>query len=178
MILFSLASALLLDLPSQPIKIDGMATASGSPIKYQTSSAKLTTLLFISTECPIANRYAPEMGRIYKDYAGKGVKFFRVYVAGSESDIKAHGSDFKLPMTALLDPKKKLIQQVGARVTPEAVVLNANGKVIYRGRIDDRNVEHGVERPDYRRDLRVALTEALSGKPVSMPETPAIGCFL
>lgn len=173
-----LVAGLLLDLPSKPILLSAAKTPGGAVIKYQVSQAKLTTLLIISTECPIANRYAPEMGRIYKDYSSKGVKFFRVYVNGTENEITKHGSEYKLGMTAILDAKKNLIGQVGAKVTPESVVLDRTGRVVYRGRIDDRNVEHGVERPDYRRDLRVALDEALAGKKVSLPEAPAIGCFL
>ncbi|HLO98459.1 MAG TPA: redoxin domain-containing protein [Fimbriimonas sp.] len=168
----------MLDLPAKPIQLSAAKTPAGTVIKYQVSQAKLTTLLIISTECPIANRYAPEMSRIYKDYSSKGVKFFRVYVAGSAGEINKHGLEYKLGMTAILDSKKDLVGQVGAKVTPEAVVMDRVGKVVYRGRIDDRNVEHGVERPDYRRDLRIALDEALAGKKVSLPEAPAIGCFL
>lgn len=137
-------------------------------------------LLFIAHECPIANRYAPEIARIQKEYSSKGVDFYRVYVMPlKEASIaKAHGEEYKLPFDALLDPNRKLVDAVNATVTPEAAVVGPKGTLLYRGRIDDQNIEHGKIREGYRRDLRVALDEILAGKPVSVKETPAIGCFL
>jgi hypothetical protein len=108
------------------------------------------------------------------------VKAYRVYVAekGLAKDIRKHGKEFHLSMPALLDPNRALVKETGVKVTPEVAVINSFGMLVYRGRIDDQNVEHGVQRNDYRRDLRIALDEVLAGKPVSVPQTIAIGCFL
>jgi hypothetical protein len=66
----------------------------------------------------------------------------------------------------------------GATITPEAVVV-ANGKVVYRGRIDDRYVEIGVERAaPTTHDLADALTATLAGTPIARPITQAVGCFI
>jgi thiol-disulfide isomerase/thioredoxin len=40
---------------------------------------RATVLVFISTECPYSNRYAPEIQRIYKEFAAKDVRFWLVY---------------------------------------------------------------------------------------------------
>jgi hypothetical protein len=54
----------------------------------------------------------------------------------------------------------------GATITPEAVVVDPQGRVLYRGRIDDRYVSLGLERPvATRRDLDEALTDITVGKP-------------
>ena len=77
------------------------------------------------------------------------------------------------------DRDHTLVKMAGATITPEAVVLDARQRVVYRGRIDDRFVELGRERPAAtRRDLRNALTAALAGKPVSPAKTQAVGCFI
>jgi hypothetical protein len=79
---------------------------------------------------------------------------------------------------AVRDPKLALVKFAGATVTPEAVVVVA-GKVVYRGRIDDRYVDLGRERPaPTRRDLFDALTAILDGKPVPLAKTQAVGCFI
>ena len=50
---------------------------------------------------------------------------------------------------------------------------------MYRGRIDDRFVDLGLERPSpTRRDLAEAIAAVLAGKPVDQPRTQAVGCFI
>jgi hypothetical protein len=63
-------------------------------------------------------------------------------------------------------------------VTPEAAVY-ANGRVVYHGRIDDRYVDLGLERPAPTvHDLDDALTAVLAGRPVEHPVTQAVGCYI
>ncbi|MFM9872334.1 MAG: redoxin family protein [Fimbriimonadaceae bacterium] len=167
-------------LPVEPIVLAGATDLSGKPMTVETSGSKATVLLFISYECPIANRYVPEIGRIYADYKEKGVQFYRVYVNDQDlaPECVQHGKDFGIKMPGLIDYQRSLAKMVGATVTPEAAVLDTDGRLQYRGRIDNQNVEHGKIREGYRRDLRVALDEMLAGKPVSMPTSAAIGCFI
>ena len=77
------------------------------------------------------------------------------------------------------DPHHVVVNRVGAAVTPEAAVLDADGRVVYRGRIDDRYADFGVDRQHpSRRDLEEALTALLAGRPVTAPVMPAVGCFI
>ena len=159
----------LLDLENRPV----------DPL-HSAPNAAATVLLFISTECPISNRYAPEVRRLFKSFAPRGVSFWLIYPNPAESPdaIRDHLRSFAYPMQALRDPEHALAKFVHATVTPEAVVL-AGGRVQYRGRIDDRYVALGVERPaPTRRDLEDALTALLAGKRVPQPATQAVGCFI
>ena len=55
----------------------------------------------------------------------------------------------------------------------------AGGRILYRGRIDDRYVGLGVERrAPAKRDLEEALTAVIAGKRVEHPTTQAVGCFI
>ncbi|MSR43524.1 MAG: hypothetical protein EXS29_06990 [Pedosphaera sp.] len=93
--------------------------------------------------------------------------------------VKRHANEFKLPGPLLLDPRLELAQKTGATVTPEAVVVGAAGKVLYRGRINNRFQDLGRERNvTTRHDLREALLPVLAGKPVVVAETKAVGCFI
>ncbi len=154
-------------------------SASGERIALPAPDSKATVVLFIAVDCPIANRYAPELSRIQKELEPKGFSFLRVYVDASfgADDLKKHGEEFALNMPAYLDSKLELVKMLGVTVTPEAAVVGPTGTLLYRGRIDDSYLEHGrvrLEKP--RQDLRVALGEILAGKAVSVPRTPAIGC--
>jgi hypothetical protein len=159
----------LLDLENRPV----------DPL-HAAPETKATVLLFVTTDCPISNRYAPEVARLFKSFASKGVSFWLVYPNPAESPqaIRDHLVSFGYPIQALRDPAHALAKLVHATVTPEAVVV-AGSRIVYRGRIDDRYVELGVQRPaPTRRDLEDALTAVLAGKAVQPQTTQAVGCVI
>lgn len=142
---------------------------------------RAAVLIFITTDCPIANRYAPELERLRTDFEGKGVKLTLVQVGPELADDKAreHAAQFSLRAAIVVDRKHQLVGATGATVTPEAVVVDAAGRIRYRGRIDDWFTDFGKSRrKPSRRDLRIALQSVLEGAPVSIPVTPAIGCLI
>ena len=159
-------------------------TLSGLPVDALDAPAgtRAIVFLFTSTDCPISNRYAPEVRRIVQTFRPQGVEFRLVYpaVADGEASIREHMQAFSYAgtMTALRDPKFALVKYVGATITPEAAIY-AGGRIVYRGRIDDRYVDLGLERPaPTRRDLADALAAVLAGKPVAQATTQAVGCFI
>ena len=177
----ALAALLAGQQAEKPIVPISLTTVEGKQVTVPDPNAKATVLVFLLTDCPIANRYAPELKRIEKDYAEKDVKFLRVYVYAEATieSIKLHTKQFDYKWPAIHDFDHKLVKAVDARVTPEVAVLTPDGKLQYKGRIDDWYIEHGRLRElDYRKDLRIALDELLNGEQVSVPRTPAIGCFI
>jgi hypothetical protein len=155
----------------------------GSPIDALRAPAgtKAIVYIFTTTDCPISNRYAPEIQRLQQRFASRGVLFRLVYPGRleHEAEIREHMKQFAYENTqAVRDPQLALAKFTGATVTPEAAVV-VNQKVVYHGRIDDRHVELGVERPSpTTHDLADALTAVLEGKPVARPNAPAVGCFI
>lgn len=141
----------------------------------------LTVLIFVSIDCPVSNRYAPEIKRMYDDFAPKGVRFQLVYPNPLDGDdaINGHLRDYGFPAIATRDRDHALVKKAGATITPEAAVFDERGRLVYLGRIDDRFVELGRERPAAtRHDLRNAITALVAGKPVSPSRTQAVGCFI
>jgi thiol-disulfide isomerase/thioredoxin len=142
---------------------------------------KAVVFLFVAHDCPVSNGYAPEVNRIIKEYSPKKINFYLVY---TESDLKTadaqkHLKDFRYTCPALMDSKHKLVKFVGATVTPEAAVVGPDGKLLYRGRIDDLYVDFGKRRYEVQtHDLRNALDAVLNGKPIANRTTKAIGCFI
>ena len=139
----------------------------------------IRVLVFTTTDCPISNRYAPEIQRLAAKF-DKGVKFVLVYPVPSDSPsmIASHAKKFAYAIETLRDADQKLVKQTGVTVTPEAVIMDGS-RMLYRGRIDDRFVELGRERPRATtHDLEDALTAVIAGKPVAHRETRAVGCIL
>jgi hypothetical protein len=150
------------------------------PLQAQ-ASTKATVLLFVSTDCPISNRYAPDIRKLSDTYSKDGVAFWLVYPNPAESvaDIRDHVKSFSFPGTALRDLKHDLAKAAGATITPEAAVYNAKGTMTYRGRIDDRYSAVGIEKAQAaRHDLQDAIAAALAGKPVRQKFTQAVGCYI
>ncbi len=140
---------------------------------------KATLLIFLTTECPIGNTYAPEIARIAQEYTKRGVVCQGVYTHEKAEDVSRHLREYQLPLTAVLDPGLQLAHLTGATVTPEACLLGPDGALLYRGRIDDRAVKLGTVRVEPKvRDLRLALDAVLSGRPVAEKITRAIGCSI
>ncbi len=97
----------------------------------------------------------------------------------SAAAIQKHLKDYGYSIDALRDPDHSLVKLAGAKVTPEAVVFDRHRRIVYQGRIDDRYVDLGKERSGpTRRDLQEALSAVLAGKPVTVPRTRAIGCYI
>ena len=139
-------------------------------------------LFFITHDCPISNFYAPEIQRICSQYGAKGVSCALVYV-DPQMDLAAarkHLGDFGYKgIPAILDGKHKVVDASGAKVTPEAIVVSHDGKILYSGRID--NFYAGLGKPRRQatvHDLRTALDETLAGKPVTTPKTDPVGCYI
>lgn len=145
------------------------------------SGQKATVLFFVMHECPVANGYAPEIGRIMNDYAAMGVRSYVVYV---EADItrdtaRKHAKDYGFKSGGVLDPKHLLVKSAGATISPEAAVFSPKGEVLYLGRIDDRVADFGKRRVEpTRRDLRLTLDAVLAGQPVPARLTKAVGCYI
>jgi hypothetical protein len=79
----------------------------------------------------------------------------------------------------LLDPDQILVRLAGATVAPQAVILSTEGKVLYRGRIDNRVEDFGSQRPEATvHDLRDGLDAVLGGRPPRVQFTRAIGCAI
>lgn len=157
-----------------------LADADGrvhSPADWRDDPA--VVLVFLGVECPVSNGYAPEMRRLAEHCAARGVPFHGVHPdpGVTPEEARRHADEFGLDFTLLLDPHQELAEQVGATVTPEAVVLDAQGIVRYRGRIDDRYGPERRRRPSARsHDLRAALDAVLAGREPDVAETEAFGC--
>src|SRR5580698_1909287 len=109
---------------------------------------KATVFIFVASECPNSNTYAPILARLYREYSPRGVAFFNVYSDPAETaaSVRKHDADYETPFAALLDPHQTLARETGARSTPEAVILGPEGRQLYRGRVDNRFIEPGKAR--------------------------------
>lgn len=143
-------------------------------------ATRFVLLVFLGTGCPIARAYSPELASIAADYSGRVTT--RLVFVDRDLDADAarrHAGEFALPRPILLDQEHRLVRALGATTTPEAVVLDQAGRVVYSGRIDDRFADLGKpRRAAAHRDLRDALDALLAGRTPSAIRTQPIGCII
>jgi Redoxin len=166
--------------PAAPQGVLDLVGRPVNPLSVQ-GHTRAHVLVFTTTDCPISNRYAPEINRLAAAYAARGVGFWIVYpVPGDTPEkIRAHATQFGLNLPIARDTAFALVRHTGVTVTPEVAVIAPGGAIAYRGRVDDRYVDFGVDRPaPTTRDLDQALTNLLAGKPIEPKTTRAVGCFL
>jgi hypothetical protein len=141
-----------------------------------------SVLLFITTDCPISNGYAPEIQRLCAAFASKGVRCLLLYedVRITPSAVRTHLGAYRYAgVAAAVDGDRAIARAAGAAITPEAVVVDRAGTVRYHGRIDNLYADLGRRRHAATvHDLRDAIDAVLSNRPVATERTEALGCYI
>jgi len=139
---------------------------------------KAIVVVFIDTECPLANLYIPALIELQGKYAPRGVQFVTINSSSQDSfvSVSAHAQERDVPFPVLKDFDQKVADAFGAQRTCEAFLLDARRVIRYHGRVDDQyGVGYRRDKPT-RRDLDQALDELLAGKGISTPSTEVSGC--
>ena len=179
MVVSALLAAVLAFTPFQALAVADVNGVRVTPLSPAAGDVHL--LIFVTPDCPVANRYAPEIDRIATAYGDRRVRTFLIYAEPglTPARVKTHLAEFhpSLRATAVIDKGWLLANETGATVTPEAVVITSSGRA-YRGGIDDWYVALGKSRAAATsHDLREALDAVLAGKPVK-PSAAAVGCYI
>jgi thiol-disulfide isomerase/thioredoxin len=150
--------------------VDPLQQAAGKPV----------VLIFVRTDCPISNRYAPSIQKLQAAYAGRA-DFWLVYPdkAETSSAIEKHLREYGYKFPALHDPKHEMVAESQARMTPEAAVFDGHGQLVYHGRIDDRYVTFGKARAaPTTSELKDALESVLAGRKPAVASADGVGCYI
>ena len=149
---------------------------------------KYVVLEWFNPECPFVKKhYGPgNMQKLQKEYTDKGVVWLTVdsNAPGTEGNITAEQAkkimeSWKTHQTALLlDPESKIAKLYGSKNTPNMVIINPEGKIVYEGAIDSKATPNPADIPSSTNYVKNALDESLAGKPVSNSQTKPYGCHI
>ncbi len=166
---------------------DFTATASNGKIfRLSDYRGKFVVLEWHNNGCPYVRKHynSGNMRRLQKQWTARGVVWFTIissapgkqgYVTASEeNDYLARMQ--AAPTAALLDPTGEIGHLYGAKTSPQMVVINPQGVVIYDGAIDDRPTTDLGDIPGATNYVNLALEKAMAGKPVETPATRPYGC--
>lgn len=144
------------------------------------SKKPIVVLAFLGTECPLAKLYGPKLDALHDRFSGQGVVFLGISSNKQDSltELTAYVHRYEIGFPVLKDLGNHLADALNATRTPEVFVFDSRRELRYRGRIDDQ-YGVGYSRDDTgSADLSRAIEELLANKPVSVPETKAIGCII
>lgn len=164
---------------SAKVPLKNAIALDGQSIHLKPQAGQALTLIFYSTQCPIANAYSNTLSELAKTFPENKARFIGVCVDPdlTKAQILAHSKEFGWNFPILHDTSGKLVSQFGAKVTPEVFVVDASGQVQYQGRIDDQFAARQKRNPNpQKHELKDALTAVTSGQPVAIALTTAIGC--
>ncbi len=141
--------------------------------------AKGTAVVFTCNECPFSKGYEDRLIALAKEFQPKGIGFVAIN-ANDAKIVPGDGFEFmvkrakdkNLPYPYVLDETQAIATAYGARVTPHVFLLDASGKLVYCGRVDDSLEQDKVSSHDF----AAALDAVVSGQPVKIAETKAFGC--
>src|SRR5256885_5925172 len=147
---------------------------------------KYVVLEWFNPDCPFVKKHygGGNMQKLQGEYTGKGVVWLTIdsNAPGTEGNLTAEQAQkvmdsWKTKQTALLlDPESKVAKLYGAKNTPNMVVINPEGKIVYEGAIDSKASPNPADIPSSTNYVKAALDESLAGKPVSNATTKPYGC--
>jgi thiol-disulfide isomerase/thioredoxin len=141
---------------------------------------KVLVFVFVRTDCPISNRYAPLLQEMSKKF-GLQASFRLVFPDRTESSdkIRHYLQQYSYQLPAIRDLDHALVKKTMAKATPEAAVFDAKGQLVYHGRIDNLYEHIGQSRrAATTHELADAIEAASKGSTPPVSTTEAVGCFI
>ena len=188
--LSSLIATCLLALDAPPVGSAApdfsLTDAKGKSHSLAEYKGKYVVLEWFNPECPFVKKHygSDNMQKLQQEYTGKGVVWLTIdsSAPGTEGSLTPEQAEkistaWKTKQTALLlDPDGKAGRAYGAKNTPNMVVINPEGKIVYEGAIDSKATPNPADIPTSTNYVKVALDESLAGKAVTTANTRPYGC--
>ena len=153
----------------------------GKPFSlYGLKGKTAVVLVFMGTDCPVGNLYAPRLAELSGAFKDKGVAFVGVYSNAHDTpeQIAAHVKEFGITFPVVKDENNVIADTLLAERTPEAIVLDGIGFVRYRGAIDDQYGVGARKDAPTHHYLKDAIQDVVTSGRIDVKGTPVAGCLI
>lgn len=140
-------------------------------------------VMFLCAHCPFVQHVNGELGRLGRDYAGLGIGIAAIssndaqtYPGDAPAGLRRQAAEHGFQFPYLFDESQEVARAYAAACTPDFFLFDADKKLVYRGQLDGSRPGNGVAIDG--RDLRAAMDQVLSGKPVATEQRPSLGCSI
>ena len=136
-------------------------------------------VLFFSPTCPICERSVVVLNKLISEFEDE-VSFYLVFPAKyyKKREIKSFVKVNELGGILLIDRKMQVAQNYGAKVTPQAFLIDSSFEKLYSGKIDDKYNSLGINTQVNKAYLKEAISAHLNNEEINIAETNPIGCII
>ena len=172
----------MVDLGTTAPKFNLPDTVSGRRVSLdEIKSDKATVVMFICNHCPYVIHIAEVLTKVAREYKEMGVSFVAIssndvenYPQDSPDKMKEFAAEHNFSFPYLYDETQEAAKAYKAECTPDLFVYDKNMKLVYRGQFDDSRPSKDT--PVTGKDLKSAIDNILTGKPVDENQIPSVGC--
>jgi peroxiredoxin len=160
--------------------------SQGQSHKLSEYRGKYVVLEWTNNGCPFTKKHytSGNMQALQKEWTGKGVVWLTILSSapGAQGYMTAADENSYItrehaaPTAAILDPTGAIGHEFEAKTTPDMIVIDPSGKVIYSGAIDNRPTTDPSDVQGATNYVSAALTESMAGQPVAVSYTRPYGC--
>jgi peroxiredoxin len=179
-------TALAQILPGQPAPTFKLEDVNGRTVSLADLRGRYVVLEWNNPNCPFVRKHyaSGNMQSLQARYGADKVAWLLVNSTAPGTEDYMDGKKLAAwlaeqksqPTALLLDPSGEVGRAYAAKVTPQMVVIDPRGTVIYNGAIDDKRSANAADVAGARNYVSAALDEARAGKPVSVASTTPYGC--
>ncbi|RPD45558.1 redoxin domain-containing protein [Paracnuella aquatica] len=153
---------------------------SGGKAHINGAEKKLLLLVLMSPECPLCKNYSLVLNNLNQEYGAQvqvlGIVPGKAYTGDT---LQQFAKEYQINFPLLIDADMRLSQYMQATVTPEVVLADSTGAIVYRGAIDDWVIGLGKKKQVAQQHyLADAINQYLDGQPVAIRSTIAKGCLI
>ncbi len=175
--------------PTDALSLGDLAPTFALPDLHETrqmlpelvSTSAATVIFFSSNHCPYVKHIEIALGDLARELASEGVSFMAICpndvtthpedgVPGLLDQAKRAGWEFHY----LVDESQDVARTWGAACTPDFFVLDGEGRLRYRGAMDESSPGNGKVNDGAA--LRTAVAHAIRGENAPEPQVPPMGC--
>lgn len=160
----------------------------GKPLTLESLRGQWVVLEWTNPECPFVRKHYDSGNMQATQRAAADLKVTWVQVNSTNAQHGEYYPAAKMqawlasmkaaPTYATLDASGAVGKAYGAKTTPHMYLIDPNGKVAYNGAIDDKRSASPADIAGARNHIKLAMSEALAGKPVSVAATTPYGCSI
>ncbi|XZO03591.1 MAG: thioredoxin family protein [Microcoleus sp.] len=137
-------------------------------------------VVFMCNHCPYVKLYLDRLKELQADFQDEAFTLIGInandanqYPEDSFENMKVFAANNQLNFPYIRDVAQDVAESFGASKTPEVFLLDRDGKLRYKGLIDDNADDATAVQVPY---LRSAIAQLLKDESVEPSSTEAIGC--
>jgi len=147
----------------------------GEPHRLAAADGRIKVIILWSAECPAVRLIEPRLASLQRGWPTAVGLLFVAPNANEPREMLQNAARAHNIQPLLVDEGGQVADRLGGTTTPQAMVIDGEGCLRYRGAVDDSTMSR---REPTRHFLADAVLAVLAGGSPEPAETPTYGCVI